>query len=232
MKISLLVLLLISSIVFAKDILVMQIDTGVDTSHFFIKEHLIQTEGYEYIDNHGHGTHIAGLILKNVCPQVKLISCKVFDVVRFDERIYMVPAKKSTVDCFQEAIDLKVNYVNFSGGGNSIILKERVLMKTLTESGTVIVTAAGNDNSNSQRYYPAGYNLPGVIVVGNLNKDGKRYEGKSGSNYGFPNMVWEIGTDVLSTYPNGKFDTMTGTSQATAVHLNRLLRAKCLKLKQ
>jgi len=227
MKINLFILLF-SSLVFAKDIVVLQIDTGVDISHQRIRDHLIEINTEDNIDNHGHGTHIAGLILRNTCPEIKLISCKIFDYIKIGTSYYIVHSKKTTVDCFKKANELKVDYVNFSGGGYEVIKEEFELIKTLTENGTIVTTAAGNDNSDKLRYYPAGYNLPGLIVVGNLNQDRTRHEK---SNYGFKGMVWEIGTDIISTFPDGKFAGMTGTSQATAVHLNHLLRLRCLKLK-
>ena len=60
----------------AKEIRVLEIDTGVDTSHPEIAVHIKNKNSIlDYFDFNGHGTHIAGLILKNTCPEVQLQSC-------------------------------------------------------------------------------------------------------------------------------------------------------------
>lgn len=199
----------------------MEVDTGVDLSHPQIKSHIVNANKIDNKDINGHGTHIAGLILKDVCSEVKLISCKYFyEPWEFEH--------KSSTMCFQQAIELKVDYVNFSAGGKPIIQKEKETLEILAKSGVIILVSAGNDGEKNPNYYPAKYGIKGVIVVGNLLANGDR---SPSSNYGFKDMVWEVGTRIFSTLPNGEFDFMTGTSQATAIHLNKLLRERCLKLK-
>lgn len=211
----------ISIIAYSKDIIVFEIDTGVDLSHKEIKSHSIKINGIDNIDSSGHGTHIAGLILKDTCPEVKLVSCKYY----YQDWEF---AYKTSTMCFQEAIELKVDYVNFSSGGEKPILKEKEAIENLIKSGAIVVVSAGNENENNPEYYPAKYGIKGMVVVGNLLSNGKKAKT---SNYGFKDMVWEFGTSILSTLPNGDFGPMTGTSQATAIHTNRLLKEKCLKLK-
>lgn len=220
MKISLFILLF-SSLVCAKDIVIMSIDTGTDLSHSFIKEHSININDDDYKDFNGHGTHVAGSILKNTCSQVKFISC------RYYYENWEKPLKNS-LDCLKHAIDLKVDYVNFSSGGHGQNLIEKQLIETLIQNGTKVIVAAGNEHQYRGEYYPANYRIPGLIVVGNLKSKGEKHKL---SNYGYEGMVWEIGTKIESTLPNGQFGIMTGTSMATAVHTNKLLRQECLKLK-
>lgn len=220
MKISLLILLF-SSIVYAKDITVMSIDTGVDLSHQLLKDHAINVNDDDYRDYNSHGTHVAGVILKNTCSQVKFISC------RYYHEFWEIPSKNS-LTCFKKAIDLKVDYINFSSGGENPNEIEKLLIKTLIENGTKVVVAAGNENQFQGNYYPAKYDVKDLIVVGNLKLKGVKHKL---SNWGYKNMVWEIGTKVKSTLPNGQFGIKSGTSMAAAIRTNKLLRQECRKLK-
>ena len=208
------------SIAFSRDISVLVIDTGVDTSHEEIKSHIPKSEdlnSFNYKDTNSHGTHIAGLILKNTCYRVKLYSCKYH--FEFGE-----PKIQNANDCFDKALVLKPDYVNFSSGGKGYDIYEKIVIEKILKNGTKVVVSAGNDGENNPLYYPPAYGLKNLIIVGNLDEDRKRHKT---SNYGFSNMVWEIGTKVFSTLPNGNFGQMTGTSQATAIRTNRLLRDEC-----
>lgn len=216
MKINLLILLL-SSICWAKNITVLEIDTGVDLSHSEIKEHIIMQDEVANTDNWGHGTHIAGLILKDVCPEVKLISCRYFP---------QIEAMETSNKCFEQALKLHVDFINYSSGGTATNEKERRLLLKLQQKGVTLLVAAGNNGRENPDYYPAKYGFKNMIIVGNLDETGQRHYT---SNYGYKRMVWEMGTDIKSTLPNGEFGYMTGTSQATAIHLNKLLKRLCLR---
>jgi len=210
-------LFLFSIVTNAKDISVMMIDTGVSLSHPEIASHMVQDDPLDFIVLHDHGNHIAGIILKDTCKEVKLHSCNYYHHTKY----------KSTSDfsneCFKRALDLKVDYINYSSGGKEFLAEEKELIQKLLKRGVKIVVAAGNDGLNRPNYYPAKYELLGLIVVGNLDKNGLRHYT---SNYGFKDMVWEIGTDIVSTLPNGT-GMMTGTSQSTAVKMNKLLKEAC-----
>lgn len=202
----------------------MVIDTGVSLSHMEIKQHVNpKLQGTsDYIDLHSHGTHIAGILLKDVCPEVELISCKYF--VDDDENAEKRIAK--TVYCFMEAKRLNVDLVNYSSSGPSKYEAEYLIIRQLIQSGTKVVVASGNNFSNLKYHpvYPASYNIKGLIVVGNLNPDGSR---NILSNYGLKDMSWEIGTNILSTLPKGRYGYMTGSSQATAIKSNKLIKDMC-----
>src|SRR5271165_3842138 len=67
-----------------KKIKVLEIDTGLDGKHLDLMFHLdkkdMNLHPQNYVDYHSHGTHIAGLILKDTCNDVVLYSCKYFEV--------------------------------------------------------------------------------------------------------------------------------------------------------
>ena len=215
-------IVLISSFAFAaqKTISVLEIDTGIDLSHYQIRQNvnIKNWDGDEnYNDYHGHGTHIAGIILKDVCKEVELSSCKYYDLSN---------KTNNPIKCFEQALKTHYDFINFSSGGPGFDQKEYDILKAIKST---IVVAAGNDGKDltNFRYYPASYNLPNIIVVGNLENG---VINKS-SNYGLKGMVFEEGTNIYSFYPGGRYGIMSGTSQATAKHLNKLLIQKCLELK-
>lgn len=174
---------------------------------------------YDFNDTDGHGTHVAGLILKNTCQEVKIKSCRFYSNEYKDHNI-------SFLNCLIYAISLKPDVINISAGGIDPIPGEFKIFKTLEKLGIPIFTAAGNRGKDLKQfpYYPASYNISNMIVVGNLLPSGER---NFSSNYGLKVTEWEMGTNVSSSIPNNKYDFYTGTSQATAIATNKWLLKKC-----
>ncbi len=80
---------------------------------------------------------------------------------------------------------------------------------TAVASGVVIVAASGNEYASSISY-PAAYKS--VIAVGAVNSSRQR---GAFSNYGEGLAVMAPGVSVYSTYPNGQYTFMNGTSMAS-----------------
>jgi subtilisin family serine protease len=209
---------------------VLEVDTGASISVPLIRNHVNmanwEKDDYIDVDPSGHGTHIAGIILDHVCDQIELVSCKFYDPFDDTKDANM----KRGVECFKRALKEHVTIINYSAGGTESNNEEYEVLKQVTEAGIKIIVAAGNNGKdlNSFHYYPAKYSLQNLIVVGNLEKNGRK---NLTSNYGLKGMVWEVGTKVWSTLPDNTGGFMTGSSQATAVHTNRLLREMCKDLK-
>lgn len=216
-------ILLFPILTFAKDIRVMVLDTGIDSTHKYLQPYLdkedVQQYPQNYIDKRGHGTHVAGIIASTRVKNLKIISCKFYDV---NDGSF-----KDLYGCLERAILEDFDFVNFSGGGNTFDPKEYELIKTLTENGTIMVVSAGNDNHNLGSpcwgYFPACYLLPNLYPVGSLGRNGQRYPS---SNYGNNDIVWITGEDIMSTLPNNRYGRMTGTSMAAALYTHVLVKKK------
>lgn len=176
-------------------------------------------------DNHGHGMHIAGIIAANgkhdgrsgvsgVAPNVSIMALKYYDPKSSNSNNL-----KNTVNAIRYAIKMKVNIINYSGGGTDYSAEEFAAVKEAEKAGILFIAAAGNERSNSdeagKHYYPADYGLSNIISVTAVNKE--KTEVLASSNFGVRTVdLAAPGENIYSTLPNNAYGTMTGTSQATA----------------
>lgn len=244
----LLPLLLLTQIANADPIKIAVIDTGISPE---VKAKIGCSSGHKDFtgrgldDVHGHGTHVSGLIDQyakdKIFPKVtveKLLStkadyCQIF-LKFFHKRGDTVPdVLESEKKAFKYAIDLKVDVINFSGGGEYFDLEEKLIIKEALDKGIIVVVAAGNDGRNlsvNGHYYPAMYDSR-LFVVGNLQSTSKI---SKSSNYGVHVNVWNLGENMISLSHESltKLATMSGTSQATAIVSGKIIKQKMLKLKR
>ena len=205
----------------AKELVVAIVDTGIDLGNKELTKKMCKTGHMDYTgeglqDQHGHGSHIAGLII-NYAEDSKY--CLV--IIKFASR-----QRKEYHSNFVKAMSyisvIKPDIVNISAGGTSSSLKEFIDIQS--NQNIIYVAAAGNDSRDitlqGSGFYPASYGLKNIIVVGAKDANGYRH---TTSNYG--NMVdkWELGVDVESWGLKGNRVRMTGTSQATAIHTGKLV---------
>jgi thermitase len=171
-------------------------------------------------DNHGHGTHIAGIIgaeagnkkgISGISPQVSIMVLKYFD-----PKVPNTDNLKNTIASIHYAIKMGAHIINYSGGGTDFSQDEHDAVALAEKKGIVFVAAAGNEKSNSDihHYYPADYNLKNIISVTAIDPT---TEVLSSSNYGVHTVdIAAPGQNILSCLPNNSYGLMTGTSQATA----------------
>ncbi len=220
------------------------IDTGVDYTHPDLKNQILinQAEfngkpgidddgngfvddiyGYDFAnkdgdpqDGHGHGTHCAGVIgashnslgVAGVMADVKILPIKFLSDSGSGETI-------DAISAIDYAIKRGVNVMSNSWGGGE---KEKSLedaIKSAEAAGITFVAAAGNESSDndSTDSFPANYNVSNVISVGSFTSSGSK---SSFSNYGLKSVhVTAPGSSILSTYKNGGYTSMSGTSMAT-----------------
>lgn len=181
-----------------------------------------------YSDGNGHGTHVAGTIaarangsgVVGVAPGAPVVSLRVFD-----------SSGSGTNSAVIAAVDHVYNYgsagdvVNMSlGGGTSSTLDNAVLRAS--NRRIYFALAAGNESMN------ANYSSPGRVngsYVWTVSAFDSRKRFASFSNYGNPPIdVSEPGVDILSTYLNGGYAYLSGTSMATP-HLAGLILQRSVR---
>ena len=206
-----------------KELKVLIIDSGLSIQYPEILKY-VQNMAKDQLDNDGHGTHVTSTILKEACPEVKIYVCKDYDKKWLSDKKY-----NTYIKCLKSAIDLKVDLINFSGGGYGIQDYEELnILKQFKDNGITLVAAAGNDGRDNdiKPFYPASYKLSNVISIGNLNKDGKP---NPSSNFG-DRVTWFPGTEI-EAYSTEGLEKMTGTSMAAANYTNSLVKRFCKGLK-
>ncbi len=221
-----------------KNIVVAVLDTGVDYNHEDLTGRV--SKGKDYINNdndpqddHGHGTHVAGIIA------AKGHNGRGVAGMAWDARILAIKVCKPKVDggasCWDSAVisgileaKSKAKIINMSLGGPKSFLESAMnlighkspyqkAVESATGAGLMVVAASGNANTSST-HLPCAY--PGVFCVGNTTSADIRYaDPKYGSNYGSQVDIAAPGTSILSTVPSfynpSGYDVMTGTSMAS-----------------
>lgn len=171
-------------------------------------------------DNHGHGTHIAGIIgaeagnkkgISGISPEVSLMVLKYYD-----PKVPNTDNLKNTIQSINYAVKMGAHIINYSGGGTEFSQEEHDAVASAAAKNILFVAAAGNERSNSDEhhYYPADYKLSNIISVTAIDPT---TEVLSSSNYGTETVdIAAPGQTILSCLPNSSYGLMTGTSQATA----------------
>ncbi|MGD6803407.1 cell wall-binding repeat-containing protein [Rossellomorea aquimaris] len=201
-----------------QEVTVAVIDSGIDLDHpdlspFIIEGKNILKPHEQPIDHNGHGTHIAGLVgaatdngigVSSVSRGVKIMPIKVLE-----QNEGMI---SSVISGIEYAMQQDVDVINVSLGSyiNSLALRDTV--QEAAEKGIVIVAAAGNHNRNDAMY-PAKY--PEVISVGSI--DTSTHEKADFSNYGTYIDVATPGTNVVSTWMDGDYKPLEGTSMSAGI---------------
>jgi thermitase len=171
-------------------------------------------------DNHGHGTHISGIVgaeggngigISGVSPKVSLMCLKYYD-----PKSGGGDNLKNTIRAIRYAIQMGADIINYSGGGLEYSAEEYQAVKAARDAGILFVAAAGNEYSNSDKshYFPANYSLDNIVSVTAINQSAQVLKS---SNYGIQTVhIAAPGENIFSTLPGAKYGVMTGTSQATA----------------
>ncbi len=210
-------------------------DTGIDVDHpdlaANIKWGVSVLNGRissKYNDLNGHGTHVAGTIaaLNNnigvvgVAPKVEIYMLRVLGASGSGSWSDLIIAIDLAIKGPDGIIDKDGDGVivgdpdddapevfSMSLGGSSAPAELHTAIQAAYNWGIVIVAAAGNEGASSPSY-PAAY--PEVIAVGAIDS--------TNAVPSWSNRNPEVaapGVDILSTYPDNTYATLSGTSMAT-----------------
>ena len=219
------------------NVVVAVIDTGIDSNHKDLKINIWKDPtspskniyGWNYVsdepnpnDDHGHGTHVAGIIgaisdpqsgISGVAHHVSIMSVKYYS----DSNPGPVNLR-NTVKAINYAVDHGAKIINYSGGGPEFSEDEYLAIKKAEAKGVLFVAAAGNEHQNTDLienyYYPSAYRLTNIISVAATDINNNLLPS---SNWGKSRVdVAAPGENIFSTLPGGRYGYMSGTSQATA----------------
>lgn len=208
---------------------VVVVDSGVDMNHPDLKDKIkgtinVYNKSTRLVtDNYGHGSHVAGLIVgekTGVAPNAELY---VVNSLNNDG----IGGAREVLDGVTYAININADILCMSLGINKKLpqIMESRLKKAYYQ-GTLIVCATGN-NGVQNVAYPASYDF--VIGVGGINH---KFERADFSNYGFDMDVVAPAVDILSTWKDGKYAYMSGTSTASPLVAGGLALVKSYYRKQ
>ncbi len=191
-------------------------------------------------DDNGHGSHVAGTIaaLNNstgvvgVAPEAKLIAIKVLNSAG--------SGSWSSVICGIDwatanatKYNIKVANMSLGGGGNNDNncgnSNNDALHKAIcksTAAGITYIAAAGNSNTDASTQVPASYDDTVITVSALVDSDGLPYglgpltsygaddTFANFSNYGNVVDLGAPGVSIYSTWKNGGYNILSGTSMA------------------
>lgn len=192
-----------------EDIKVAILDTGVP-EHQDLNNNNIKSENFTdsntVYDKNGHQTHVAGTVAANgnimgVLPSANLFHIKVLNDKGQGQDEW-------TAKGIEYAIDSNADVINLSLGGYNNFPKTHEAIKKATDKNIIVVAAAGNHGKKGVTY-PACYDE--VIAVAAVNIESKR---ANFSAIGEELEVAAAGYEVLSTWLNGEYKKIQGTSMA------------------
>lgn len=198
------------------------LDSGIDLDHedlnvagFGYNAFTSGKDSRSLNDENGHGTHCAGTIaaiggnsvgVVGVAAGALLVPVKVLDR-NGSGSISGVIAGVDYVGVHASAGDV----ANMSlGGGASSALDNAVV--NASSGGVWFVVAAGNNSANANNYSPARANGAYVRTISSMTCSGTW---SSFSNFGAPPVDWIApGSGICSTYKDGGYASLSGTSMA------------------
>jgi len=201
-----------------RGVVVAVLDTGCPVSHPDLMANIDLSkcrsfiDGEDIFDTHvGHSTHCSGTIgaidnadgIVGIAPEVTIVTVKVLDKNGSNRG-------NSVERGLEYCLQLKPDIVNLSLGGPNPMDTTHSLIKKLVESNIPVVCSAGN-NGMENVLYPARYEE--CIAVGSYSssmiKDRSLF-----SSWGESLDIMAPGEQILSTFLNGTYAVMSGTSMA------------------
>lgn len=213
------------------------LDTGIDFDHPDLRvsrswsRNYVSGEGSD--DLHGHGTHVAGIIAaknnnigtKGVAAGAVVVAVKVLNR-RGKGKWSEILRGVNYAGC----VAWRGDVLNLSLGGAAPNWWQSFwgdtrndvenALKRIGRRGRYVTIAAGNDARNANDYSPARANGQNIYTISNMRSNRRL---ASDSNYGNGPVDYAApGSGIYSTYKDGRYGTMSGTSMA-APHVAGIL---------
>lgn len=215
------------------------LDTGIDLDHpdLNVSNHTPYAatfiNGESADDGNGHGTHVAGIAaakhnnigIVGVSAGAVVVPVKVLannglgsftTVIQGLNHVAMYNTENDVVNLSVAAFPI-LNCDTYNPALTAAITN-------LGASGTWVCIAAGNNAAQAAQCAPGCINGERVVTVGGITCGGRCY---SPSNWDPGVVDWvAIASSVYSTYKNGGYATLSGTSQATPV-VAGIIHSRC-----
>ncbi len=224
-----------------EEVVVAVFDTGIRTTHDYFQDRFLVENGqivgysyytnssstYDFEDDNGHGTHVAGIISQLTPKNVKILPIKVLSASGMGSFGTIFLAALRFAEVYQ---DYNICCINMSISGNNSGLETIIssAIDTLRENNILCVVSAGNDEMDTTSYYPAF--CDSAITVSSLkeSEDGVYEYDSSYSNFGDSVDISAPGTSIISASyrSDSGLAMMSGTSMA-APHVSAAIALLC-----
>ncbi|MEO5667040.1 MAG: S8 family peptidase [Bdellovibrionota bacterium] len=212
----------------SREIIVADIDTGVDYNHEDLRHNMWSGLGYDFADKdafpwdtHGHGTHTSGTIgatggngigVSGVVQKASIMAVRFIGSEGYG-------TTSDAVLSIDYAVQNGARVLSNSWGGapedddaENVALLESI--QRANTANVLFVAAAGNDGTDNdvKPMYPASMNVPNIITVASTTLADKR---SFFSNFGKTTVhVGAPGSNIMSAWPGNKYMKESGTSMA------------------
>ncbi len=206
------------------------VDTGIDLNHPDLNVQTNSTYAKSFVggsadDCNGHGTHVAGTAAaKNnsigvigVSQNARVVPVRVFGCSGGSPTSTIINGINHVAVYDYPGDVMNLSLGGYYGSSCSSYSSYKSSITSVASGGTHVAIASGNNNSNAAYYQPGCISGTRIYTVTNMRCNKTYYNHSTyGGNYGRPPVDWiATGTSVYSTYKNGGYATLTGTSMAT-----------------
>lgn len=205
------------------------VDSGIDLDHPDLNVVTNTTYARSFVggsanDCNGHGTHVAGIAaaydntigVAGVSAGASVVPVRVFGCSGGSSTSTILSGINhvASYDIAGDVMNLSLG--GYYGSGCSSGSSYITAINNVAGGGTHVSIAAGNSAANAALYQPACINGTRIYTVASMTCS--KTFASSYSNYGVPPVDWiATGSSVYSTYLNGGYATLTGTSMAAPV---------------
>lgn len=189
------------------------LDTGIDRSNFMFQSRTISPQSYNFIDanknvsdNHGHGTHVAGIIADSTPSNVQFLILKISNSSGYSSLLTIKTALQYALNRNVSAVNMSLGFVGVNA--MSITYLDSLINRAY-RNGIAISCASGNNGVDVSYCYPACNSK--TLAVSSF---GQNERAASYSNHGSRIDFSAPGTGIVSAAANGFLVGMTGTSMS------------------